>query len=387
MVVMDLVEIDVAAPVLELLAVGRLRDPLEDAAVADRERLAQGERPGADRIVRERRLERRVQDRGRVVVAVLRRRQHRLVQVEADRVLVHRLDRIQAGERRQPAVGRGEVRVDPALDVPDHVIGDELLAVVPEHALAQVEGPGLEIVGRFPALREHRAGDVVGAGDRQILGDMPGLVRHLRPGVGRRVVHLLDFHGDAEGAALLGRGALRQRGVDQVLAENLAGDAVGRGRAHAEQGRGAQELPPIDAARLQLLRQVAECTDALCAHQTWPSPGSLDSLVGLAAIPTLIRGNARSPWRRNRLSCLDSSPSPRAVNQPTARGGGARCAPSRCGRTERAVKIVCEKPTLRRQTAAWRTASARPSEGSRLRQIALQRTPPSPAAAGAVWGL
>ena len=70
-VVVDLVEVDVAAPVFEVLAVGRLGDPLEDATVADRE-LGQRERPGADRVVRERRLERRVQDRGRIVVAVLR---------------------------------------------------------------------------------------------------------------------------------------------------------------------------------------------------------------------------------------------------------------------------------------------------------------------------
>src|SRR3546814_16038184 len=69
----------------------------------------------------------------------------------------------------------------------DLVIGVEVVAVAPLHALAQVEGPGLKVVGHFPAFRQIRLGDVVRPGERQILDDVTRLVRFLRPVEVRRV--------------------------------------------------------------------------------------------------------------------------------------------------------------------------------------------------------
>src|SRR3546814_3554406 len=73
--------------------------------------------------------------------------------------------------------GRG---VAPAGEVEHHVVGVEVVAVAPLDALAQIERPGLEVVGRFPALRQVGPRDVVRPGDRQVLDDVARLVRLLR---------------------------------------------------------------------------------------------------------------------------------------------------------------------------------------------------------------
>jgi hypothetical protein len=105
------------------------------------------------------------------------------------------------GDRREADIGGADGGVGPALDVPLDVLGDEVVAIVPFDAGAEVEGPGAQIVRGFPALGQHRPGDVVDPGHRHVLDDVAGLVRHLGPGEGGGVVHPLHHHGDPERAA------------------------------------------------------------------------------------------------------------------------------------------------------------------------------------------
>ena len=68
---LDLIEIDVAAPIFQVLAVGGLGYALQYAALADlqfRQRIG----AGSDRVVRERRLEGGMRDEGRILGAVFR---------------------------------------------------------------------------------------------------------------------------------------------------------------------------------------------------------------------------------------------------------------------------------------------------------------------------
>src|SRR3546814_3249819 len=87
-------------------------------------------------------------------------------------VLDHRVQQADVG-----GAGRG---VAPAGEVEHNVVGVEVVAVAPLDALAQVEGPGLEVIGRFPALRQVGPRDVVRPGDRQVRDDVARLVRILR---------------------------------------------------------------------------------------------------------------------------------------------------------------------------------------------------------------
>ena len=176
--VVDLVEIDLAAPILEVL--GLL---LQDALVVDGE-LGELKGPVPIGLLSKGGLKLAVHDRGRIVVHVLRHGEHRLAQVKRDGVVVDALDRAvdhalhhlrravvvllagidlfgHGGEGREAGVGGGDGRIHPAREVEDHVVGVEIVAVVPLDALAQMQRPGLQVVGGLPALRQHRMGDVV----------------------------------------------------------------------------------------------------------------------------------------------------------------------------------------------------------------------------------
>ena len=48
--------------------------------------------------------------------------------------------------------------VEIAIEVPDHGIGIEIRAIVEFHAAAQVEDPGLLVIGLLPLLRQPRNG-------------------------------------------------------------------------------------------------------------------------------------------------------------------------------------------------------------------------------------
>ena len=126
-------------------------------------------------------------DGGGVVVQVLRNGKLRSVQVQPHRVAVHLLHSarrhllhfLAVGSFRlvhhggeQSDVRRPGGRIQPALEVEHHVVGVEVIAVVPLHALPETEGPGLEIVGRFPLLGQIGTGDIVRAGDGQIFEEL-----------------------------------------------------------------------------------------------------------------------------------------------------------------------------------------------------------------------
>ena len=208
------------------------------------------------------------------MVAILRHRQDRLRKVEAHGVFVERLDGVldphhdrlallvllaavlaHGAEGRETDVRGAEARSQPALDVPDDVIGDQFLAVVPHHALAQLEGPGLQVLRRGPAFRQHRPGDVVRACHRQVFDDMARLVRHLDPRECRRILHLLDRHADTKLATLLGlRIVGREGGILQRPSRRRdARHGIGGARRHAQKGSDADEFATVHPAVLHHL--------------------------------------------------------------------------------------------------------------------------------------
>jgi hypothetical protein len=267
--VVDLVQVGRLAPVVVPAAQDRLAADLE---------IGQLEGPGADRVLGQIAallVEAAVHDRGRVVVEVLRDLQGGPVQVQTHRVVVdflHRAlghplghDRIAAvvllagvdllGQGGEEAdVGRAGVGVEPAGDVVDHIVGVELVAVRPLDALAQIEGPGLEVVRGLPTLRQIGPGDVVRSGLNHVLDDLAGDVGLLGPVEGRRIGHLLDLHAEAQPAAAFG--LLGQGLGHQVLSGELAGHGIGRGRRDAKQGGRAQEIAPADLLLAELLTEL-----------------------------------------------------------------------------------------------------------------------------------
>ena len=167
--IVDLVEIDLAAPPLEVLAVGRFGDPLQHALFANLQ-LGHHIGAGADHVVGERRHERGVQHGRRVMIAIFRNRQVRACKVQLEGVLVdnfkgtlaehlvhldvalvvllaavHVVDHL--AKSRQADNRRGDLRVAPAFDVPFDDVGRQFVAVVEHDPLAELERPSLEIVG------------------------------------------------------------------------------------------------------------------------------------------------------------------------------------------------------------------------------------------------
>ena len=72
------------------------------------------------------------------------------LELEAHRMAVgclHAVDDLEIDARH-----RADRRIENALDRREHVLGVEFAAVMPLHALAQLEGPGLEVVAAGPAL-------------------------------------------------------------------------------------------------------------------------------------------------------------------------------------------------------------------------------------------
>ena len=147
---------------------------------------------------------------------------------------------------------RARRRIEAVLDVPDHVIGREVPAVVPFHALTDLQGPGLDVLARFPGLEQIGPGDVVVAGLGQILDHLPRHVALFDPGESVRGDDLLGTHADAQPAPFRQRGASRSH---EGLARHLGGEPVGGRRRQAEQRRAAQELAAADPPFGELLPQ------------------------------------------------------------------------------------------------------------------------------------
>ena len=202
-----------------------------------------------------------------IVKEVLRHRELRHAQVQADGEVVDLLDRVgvpELGRHLRLAggvllVGRnvdGHValhqaqdrgaglRVEHALDVPDHLVGGEHAALPPLHVLPDLQGPGLEVSARLPALQQHRARDVVGAGVGQVLDHLAGEVAGRHVAGAMKMRGLADARAETKRAALLWR-ALGQRRRDRRSPVDLAGEGVSGRRADAEQRRRPQELAPV----------------------------------------------------------------------------------------------------------------------------------------------
>ena len=230
---------------------------------------------GADRADAPLALVLRMQDQGRIVEQVLRDRELRGGAVQLDGVVVDLLDRVgvpQLGRHLRRAVlvllagvdvlehealeqaehRRAHIGIEPALDVPDDVVGDQVFAVGPLDAGPQLQGPGLEVLARRPALEQERNRDAVGLGAAEVVVALAHDVGIVHPREGVRVVDRGHANADAEDAALrrLGLGRFHER-----LAQDLAGDAIGNRCRHAEQGGGAQELAPVELALLERIDQ------------------------------------------------------------------------------------------------------------------------------------
>ena len=199
-----------------------------------------------------------MQDRGGVVEQALRHGQHRLPAVQPDGVTVHLFDgavgpelgahhRLAGGvllarvvgdhqEGAEQADDRGAgLLVEPAREVPDDMIGSELIAVRPFDPLLQVERPGLEVVARRPFLEQPGAGDVIGAGAGQEIADLADDIRAVIRVRGRRIVDLGHAHGEGDRAARGGR-----LGRRHGLGNSRQG--IGRRRRETQQGREPQEI-------------------------------------------------------------------------------------------------------------------------------------------------
>ena len=147
--------------------------------------------------------------------------------------------------------GRPGLGVEPALEVVNHVIGGQFVAVAVLDPLADVKGPSFQVIGRHPLFRQQGTGDVVRAGDRQVFDHLAGDIGLFNPVVNRRVGHVLHLHGGANDAAFLrrlGLGALDDAGAGEGI-----GEGVSRGGGHAQQGDRAQEFPAVDFAFQKLI--------------------------------------------------------------------------------------------------------------------------------------
>ncbi len=137
--------------------------------------------------------------------------------------------------------------VAPAGDVAGHVLGGEIITIVPLDPLADVQGVDGGVVVDFPAVQKHAAERAVVVVLDQVFQGAAGLVAHFGPVIGARVLQRAHAHLHAQGAAGLGVAAgLRGR----VQTDH----PVGRGRGHAEHGRAGQKFAAAELAVLVFLR-------------------------------------------------------------------------------------------------------------------------------------
>ncbi len=136
---------------------------------------------------------------------------------------------------------RLDLLVAPALDVAGDVLGGEGIAVVPGHALADLEGVEGRVVVHLPAVQQHPAERAVVVVLDEVFERAAGDVGDLGPVGGAGVLEGLDLHLAAERAARLHVrfGKRGPRGTDQ---------AVGGRRRYAERGRAGKEFAAAQAA-------------------------------------------------------------------------------------------------------------------------------------------
>ena len=158
-----------------------------------------------------------VVDVGGVVGRGLQGQRGRVAQVEDQRVLVGRVDRLDRG----PDVGGAAVQLDGAQDRGLGRLRRHRPAGVEDHAVPEVEGPGLAAVRRRPAGREQRPDGVGG-----------GVV------AGERLVHLAH-RDDAVGVLGGGVPAVHHHRGGGVVGEHLVDRLLRAGRA-GRAGAGGQ---------------------------------------------------------------------------------------------------------------------------------------------------
>ena len=148
-----------------------------------------------------------------------------------------------------------------------------------------MERPALEVVARLPLLAEGWARHVVDPGHGQVIVDEARRIRGFDPAIGVRALEVLAAHADADHPAARQLGLCRGGG-GEIPARELAREGVGRGGRHAEQGSGAQELAPVDAALRQLLFQDGNIfVFAVVTHSIlprWRSPWASQSSATVA---------------------------------------------------------------------------------------------------------
>jgi len=139
--------------------------------------------------------------------------------------------------------------VAPAVEVIDHVIGVEVIAVRPLHALAHVKRVFCGVVIDVPALNKLAGECGVAVIAHEVFIGLTRDIGHFRPVPGAGVLHFLDDHLHLEDAALLGLTLSAGRRVGQ------AEHAIGRCRGGAEHAGHGQEFTAIEPAGLGVSSQ------------------------------------------------------------------------------------------------------------------------------------
>ena len=193
-------------------------------------RVVPGVQPAGERVARLAGRALRVVDVGGVVGRGLQGQRGRVAQVEDQRVLVGRVDRLDRG----PDVGGAAVQLDRAQDRGLGRLRGHRPAGVEGHAVPEVEGPGLAAVRGRPAGRQHRP-DGVGGG--VVVGERLVHLAHREDAVGvlgGRVPAVHHHRGGGVVGEDLVRGRRRGRGAGRTAAGGQHRDQAGRGRDQAD---------------------------------------------------------------------------------------------------------------------------------------------------------
>ena len=129
----------------------------------------------------------------------------------------------------------------PAHQIEQDVVGVEIVAVAPFHALTEIERVGRRVVIDVPAFEKPRLEGEIGGVADQRFEKGARKVAFLRPVESAWIVHAHDGLCDPDGAA---RSALRFGPARQRRAHQ----GVGRRRRHAERGGDGEEFPTRHAA-------------------------------------------------------------------------------------------------------------------------------------------
>jgi hypothetical protein len=176
---------------------------------------------------------------------------------QAHGVAVDHLDRAIGGLAGFLVDQRGDARghrvaldrlVAPVGDDAGHVIGGEIVAVVPFHALADIQGVFGGIVVHVPAFDKHAAERAVVVVLDQVFQRARGQVGDLSPVVGARILEGAHLHLHADRAAALGCAMGRRLRRLRQAAKRVSG----RG-GHAKGGRARQEFAAAQLAGLEFI--------------------------------------------------------------------------------------------------------------------------------------